>query len=153
MGDRVSVDVTPVFAEYFAGNRGPVPNDPGSRQPPHYGIAANLDDRVVNLALTFLSAEAYCCGEWGCHLKLHPGKRWDWLQRELSNRGLEIPSQLELHLAVAIQPGALFFDWSRPDPVRRGWYSFAPAKQQEYQVAVVELRVVGSVTATCRLLR
>jgi hypothetical protein len=41
-------------------------------------------------------------------------------------------------LVVAIEAGAEFFDPSRPDPVRRGWYAFAPAKAQCYQVVVAE---------------
>src|SRR5437879_3212853 len=37
---RVPVDVTPVFAAYFARNRGPVPGDPDVRQPPDYAVSA-----------------------------------------------------------------------------------------------------------------
>src|SRR5262245_15441450 len=85
---RVAVDVTPVFASYFARNRGPVPGDPEARQPPDYGVLASLDGDRIDLALTFRAGSAYCCYEAGCHLDLLTGKRWEWLRRELSVRGL-----------------------------------------------------------------
>jgi len=136
----VAVDVTPVFAAYFARNRGPVPGDPEARQPPDYFVSASLDGAVVDLALTFRAGSAYCCYEWGCHLSLYEGKRWDWLRRELATREVPIPARLELRLAVVVESGSLFFDWSRPEPSRRGrgWYAFAPVEGQRYQVVVAE---------------
>ena len=49
----MAVDVTPVFAAYFARNRGPVPGDPKARQTPDYGVTASLDGiaRVGRVAL------------------------------------------------------------------------------------------------------
>jgi hypothetical protein len=134
----VAADVTPVFAAYFARNRGPVPGDPDARRPPDYGVSAHLDGAVVELALTFRAGSAYCCDQWGCHLNLHEGKRWEWLRRDLSARGVEVPPRLELQLAVVVEAGALFFDYRRPDRSRRGWYEFAPAAAQRYQVVVAE---------------
>jgi hypothetical protein len=134
----VATDVTPVFAAYFARNHGPVPCDPEARVPPDYGVSASLGGAVVELALTFRTGSAYCCSEWGCHLNLYEGKRWERLRWELSGSGLEVPPRLELRLTVAIEAGALFFDWSRPDPARRGWYAFAPAEARRYQVKVNE---------------
>jgi hypothetical protein len=134
----VTVDVSPVFAAYFARNRGPVPGDPDSRRAPDYGIRASLDGSSVALTLTFRAGSAYCCCEWGCHLNLYSGKRWERLRRELSARGLVPAGRLELHLTVIVEPGALFFDFSRPDSARRGWYAFAPADAQRYLHVVAE---------------
>jgi hypothetical protein len=134
----VAVDVTPVFAAYFARNRGPVPNTPDARQPPDYGVSASLDGGVIELALTFRAGSAYCCYEWGCHLNLYEDKRWEWLRRELSARGVEAPPRLELRLTVLVEAGALFFEFSRPDRSHRGWYDFAPAEERRYQHVVAE---------------
>jgi hypothetical protein len=134
----MAVDVTPVFERYFARNRGPVPDDPDRRQKPDYGVMACLDGASVDLILTFRAGSAYCCSQWGCHLNLREGKRWDWLRRELSADGLTPPGQLELRLAVVVEDGALFFNYSRPDPARRGRYAFAPAEAQRYQHVVAE---------------
>jgi hypothetical protein len=130
----VAVDVSPAFAAYLARNRGPVPGDSDLRQAPDYGVTASLDGSSVALTLTFRAGWAYCCNEWGCHLNLHAGQRWEWLRRELSARGLVPVGRLELRLEVIVEPGALFFDWSKPDPTRRGWYAFAPADAQRYHV-------------------
>jgi len=73
----MAVDLTPVFAAYFARNRGPVPGDPEAKAPPNYGISASLDGAVVIPTLTFRAASAYCCFEWGCQLNLYEGKRWN----------------------------------------------------------------------------
>lgn len=137
-GSTVAVDVTPVFAAYFSRNRGPVPGAPDARQAPNYGVTASLDGSSIALTLTFRAGSAYCCTEWGCHLNLPPGKRWEGLRRELSARGLVPGERLELHLTVIIEPGALLFDWSRPDPTRRGWYAFAPGDAHQYHRVVAE---------------
>jgi hypothetical protein len=88
------VDVTEVFAAYFARNRGPVPGDAEARQQPDYGVSATLDGGVIDLTLTFRAGSAYCCYEWGCHLALYEGKRWGWLRRELATRGVAAPDRL-----------------------------------------------------------
>ena len=136
----MAIDVTPVFAAYFARNRGPVPGDPDTRRPPDYGVSATLDGGVIALELTFRAGSAYCCSEWGCHLALPAGKRWDGLRRELAARGVPAPDRLELHLAVVVEAGALFFDFRRPEPSPggRGWYAFAPDEARRYQVVVAE---------------
>jgi hypothetical protein len=135
---QVGVDIAPVFAVYLARNRGPVPANPDVRQPPDYGVSARLHGAVVELALTFRAGSAYCCDQWGCHLDLYEGKRWERLRRELSARGIEVPSRLELRLTVVVEAGALFFDFGRPDPSRRGWYEFAAAVECRYQHMVAE---------------
>jgi hypothetical protein len=137
---QVAVDVTPVFAAYFARNLGPVPGDPEARQAPDYGVSATLDGAVIDLELTFRAGSAYCCYEWGCHLALYDGKRWGWLRRELAAREVPAPDRLELRLAVAVEAGALFFDFWRPEPSPRGrgWYAFAPEGALRYQVVVAE---------------
>jgi hypothetical protein len=136
----VAVNITPAFAAYFARNRGPIPGEPEARQPPDYGVSASLNGGVIDLALTFRAGSAYCCYEWGCHLALSEGKRWGWLRQELTARGVPAPDRLELHLAVVVEAGALFFDWSRPEPSPRGrgWYAFAPVEAVRYQVVVGE---------------
>jgi hypothetical protein len=133
-----NIDVSPVFAAYFARNRGPVPGDPDSRQAPDYGVIANLNASSVTLTLTFRTGSAYCCCEWGCHLDLRAGQRWEWLRRELSANGLVPAERLQLHLALIVEPGTLLFDWSRPDPTQRGWYAFARADAQRYEVVIEE---------------
>jgi hypothetical protein len=136
----MAIDVTPAFAAYFARNRGPVPGDPEARQPPDYGLSASLVGGVIDLALTFRAGSAYCCYDWGCHLALSEGKRWEWLRRELAARGVQAPDRLELRLAVVVEAGALFFDLFRPEPSPRGrgWYAFAPAEALQYQEVVTE---------------
>jgi hypothetical protein len=136
----VSIDVTPVFAAYFARNQGPVPGDPDSRQPPNYGVSASLDGAVVELVLTFREGSAYCCYEWGCHLNLYEGKTWEWLHRELAASGLTTPTHLQMQLTVIVEAGALFFDYARPKPSPRGrgWYDFAPVGSHRCQVVVTE---------------
>ena len=113
----MAADLTPVFATYFARNRGPVPGDPENRQPPDFGMSARLDGAVVELALVFRAGSAYCCSQWGCHLNLDEGKRWEWLRRELSARRVEAPPRLELRLTVVIEAGAMFFDFRQPGSI------------------------------------
>jgi hypothetical protein len=135
---EVAVDVSPVFVTYFACNRGPVLGNPDSRQVPDYGVTASLDRASINLTLTFRTGSAYCCCQWGCHLNLYAGQRWQWLRRELSACGWLHAERLQLHLTVIVEPGALFFDWSKPDPTRRSWYGFAPGDAQQYDVIIEE---------------
>jgi hypothetical protein len=132
------VDVAPVFAAYLARNRGPVPGNPDVGRPLDYGVSARLDGAVVEMALTFSAGTRYCCDQWGCHLDLREGKRWKRLRRELSARGIEVPSPLELRLTVVVETGALFFDFGRPDLSRRGRYEFAVAMQRRYQHMIAE---------------
>jgi hypothetical protein len=102
----VIVDVTPAFAGYFARNRVPYQDEPRTQQPSKYGVSATLDDGVIDLELRFLADSAYCCYEWGCHLTLSNGTRWDWLRRELATREIPTPDRLELRLVVTIEAGA-----------------------------------------------
>jgi hypothetical protein len=139
----MTIDVTSVFAAYFARTRGPDPNDPDHRQVPDYGVAASLDGNVVNLELTFRRGSAYCCYEYGCHLNLPATKRWEWLRRELANQQIAVPPRLELRLVVVIEEGALFFDLFKPDPTRRCWYAFAPVEAHRYQASVLEAENPG----------
>jgi hypothetical protein len=134
----MAVDVTPVFAARLARNRGPDPNDPDRRQAPDYGVSASFEDGVVNLVLTFRSGSAYCCYEYGCHLDLSASRQWEWLRQELSGRGLAVPSRLKLQLEVVVEEGAIFFDLSKPDPTRRGWYAFARSAAHRYHASVEE---------------
>jgi hypothetical protein len=134
----MAIDVTPVFAAYFGRNRGPDPNDPAQRRPPDYGVGASLEGGVVSLEMTFRRGWAYCCYERGCHTDLPGKRRWERLRRDLEERGIAVPPRLELHLVVAVEEDAVFFDLSRPDPARRGWYAFVPVKAHRYQVSVLE---------------
>jgi hypothetical protein len=136
----VTVDVTPVLTAYLACNRGPVPGDPEARQSPNFGVSACLDGAVIDMTLTFRSGSAYCCCEHGCHLDLYDGKRWERLRRALSAHGLVPAPRLELRLAVVVEAGALFFDFSRPQPSRRGrgWYAFAPEDALRYETVIAE---------------
>jgi hypothetical protein len=135
---RVAIDVTGIFAEYLAGNRGPDPADPGRRQTPDYGVVATLAGDVLEVELTFRSGSAYCCHEWGCHVALIAGKRWDGFRRRLAAHGIAAPPRIELRRTCVIEEGAIFFDFSRPDPTRRRWYAFAPVAAQRYQATAIE---------------
>lgn len=132
------VDVTPIFAAQLARNRGPTADDPTAREPPNYVVSARLNGAVIDLTLTFRAGAAYCCCEWGCHLGLFQGERWGWLRRELASGALPVPDRLELRLAVSVEPGALFFDYARPVPGRRGLYELKPAEALRYQEVVTE---------------
>ncbi|MEW6743528.1 MAG: hypothetical protein AB1486_12295 [Planctomycetota bacterium] len=93
---------------------------------------------MIHLTLSFRAGSAYCCSEYGCHLGLDDSRRWSWLRQELSARGFSLAERLELRLVVIVEAGTLFFDWSRPDPTRRGWYAFARAEADRYEVVVTE---------------
>lgn len=134
----MAVDVTLILKRLLAANRGPDPTDPARRQSPDYGVAASLEADVLDVVLTFKKDRAYCCMEWGCHLSLHDGKRWNKLREEIADAGAIAPSRLRLHLSCKIEEGALFFDFTKPDRRMRGWYAFAPRAAQEYEVAAVE---------------
>jgi hypothetical protein len=132
------MDVTAVISDLLASNRGPDPLSPENRTQPDYGVHAVLDGDVLRMTLTFQSESAYCCMEWGCHLSLHDGKRWETLRQKCANRGVSTPARFQLQLSCVVETGALFFDMSRPDPNRRGWYTFRPAEAHEYQISSTE---------------
>jgi hypothetical protein len=134
----VAIDVSPILMELLARNRGPDPLNPGSRQPPNYGITARLEGNILEMILTFRKGSAYCCTQWGCHLALTNGKRWDGLRRAFSAHGIATLPSLELRLLCKVEEGALFFDFFKPDPTRRGWYAFAPVAAHQYQVTAAE---------------
>jgi hypothetical protein len=140
----VIVDIKPVFAAYFARNRGPVPADSAQRKAPNYGVRASLADNTIDLGLTFQAGSAYCCSESGCHLNLYDGRRWGWLRQELAALGIVSPLPIVLRLEVVIEEGSLFFDFSRPDPFQRGWYAFAPASARVYNVLRQEAEKSGT---------
>jgi hypothetical protein len=134
----MAVDVTLILKRLLAANRGPDPTNPETRQPADYGVAASLEADVLDVELTFKKDRAYCCMEWGCHLGLFDGKRWSKLRQALADVGVVAPSSLRLQLSCRIEEGAVFFDFSKPDRSRRGWYAFAPAALHEYKAATVE---------------
>ncbi|HZY90595.1 MAG TPA: hypothetical protein VFE78_37580 [Gemmataceae bacterium] len=134
----MAVDVAGIVAEYLAGNHGLSPADPERRQTPNYGVVARLAGDVLEVELTFRSGSAYCCYEWGCHVALIDGKRWDGFRHLLAVHGIAAPPRLELRQTCVIEEGAIFFDFSRPDPTRRGWYAFAPVAAQRRQATAIE---------------
>jgi hypothetical protein len=134
----MAVDVSPVLKELLASNRGPSPFEPEARQVPDYGVSALLDGNTLVVVLTFQKNAAYCCMEWGCHLPLFNGKRWDKLHRALEAHGVAAPQSLRLQLCCVIEEGAIFFDFSKPDHTKRGRYAFAPVAAYEYQASTVE---------------
>jgi hypothetical protein len=131
-------DLTSTFAAHLARNQGPDPDSPDRRQVPDYGVLAGWEDGVVSVVLTFRCGSAYCCYEAGCHVAYHSREWWVWLREELTARGVDVPPRLRLHLEVVVEEGALFFDFSRPDPTRRGRYEFAPSNANRYEVDVDE---------------
>lgn len=139
----MAIDVAFIAADYLAGNRGPDPNDPEHRQRPNYGIVATLADCVLEVELTFRGGSVYCCCEWGCHVALRDGKRWYDFRKQLAAHNIAAPPRMELLLTCAIEEGAIFFDFAKPDPNRRGWYAFAPAAAHRYQVRAVEAAILA----------
>jgi hypothetical protein len=134
----MAIDVTSVLKELLAANRGPNPTDPETRQSPDYGVAASLEGTVLDVVMTFKKDRAYCCMEWGCHLALFDGRRWERLHEALAKSGVVAPPSLRLQLSCKIEEGAVFFDFSKPDQTRRRWYAFAPVAAHEYKVVTVE---------------
>jgi hypothetical protein len=134
----MAIDITRILAELLARNRGPDPLNPDVRQTPDYGIGATLDGTTLDMVLTFRCGAAYCCMEWGCHLRLHNGIRWHALRRALAVHGVVAPPRFDLRLVCAIEEGAVFFDIFRPDKTRRRWYAFAPAAAGSYQASASE---------------
>lgn len=137
---QLPIDVTPIFAAYLARNHGPVPGDSELRQPPNYGVFASLDGALIDLVLTFRAGSAYCCYEWGCHLNLHDGERWESLRKEFDTLGIVAPARLKLSLTVDIEGGALFSDRGRPKTSHRGRgsYEFAQVEAHNYHVELTE---------------
>jgi hypothetical protein len=133
----IAVDVTAILTRLLAANRGPHATDPDTRPTPDYGVAASLAADVLSVVLTFKRDRTYCCMEWGCHLGLFDGKRWNRLRQKFAEADMVAPARLRLVLTCQIEAGSLFFDLSKPDRSRRGWYAFAPAAAYEYQVTTV----------------
>jgi hypothetical protein len=131
----MTLDVTHVLEEMLARNRGPNPVDPDASQPPKYRVSASLEDNILDVVLTFQKDSVYCCMEWGCHLSLFDGKRWVNLRQALAAHDVVAPPSLQLRLSCVIEDGAVFFDYSKPDPTKKGWYAFAPVAMQKYQVS------------------
>ena len=134
----MAADVTLVLKELLAANRGLNPDDPETRRLPDYGVAASLEENVLDVVLTFKKDLAYCCMEWGCHLPLFDGQRWEKLREALAERGVAAPPSLRMQLCCKIEEGAIFFDFSKPDRNRRGWYGFVPVAAHDYNVVAVE---------------
>ena len=134
----MAVDVTLILKELLAANRGPNPTDPETRQSPDYGVTASLDGNVFDVVMTFKKGRAYCCMEWGCHLALFDGKRWQRLHQALADPAWLHPQACASNWSCKIEEGAVFFDFSKPDRNRRGWYAFAPAAAHDYKVVMVE---------------
>jgi hypothetical protein len=135
----MALDVALILKDLLAANRGPNPTDPESRLSPDYGVAASLEGNALDVVLTFKKDRAYCCMEWGCHLALFDGRRWESLHVALAKFGVVAPPSLRLQLSCKIEEGAVFFDFSKPDRSRRGWYAFAPVAAHEYNVVTVEV--------------
>lgn len=132
------IDVTLILNELLAANRGPNPHDHETRRSSDYGVVASLEEDALDVVLTFKKDCAYCCMEWDCHLALCDGERWDKLRHSLFESGIVAPRRLRLALCSKVQEDAVFFDFSKPDPSRRGWYAFAPVAAHEYTVDAVE---------------
>ena len=134
----MAVDVTNIMAGLLARNRGPDPLNPDTRRQPDYGVSASLEENALSVVLTFRRGAAYCCMEWGCHLALTDGRRWDGLRGALASHGISVPARLQLRLSCVIEEGAVFFNLFRPDPTRRNWYAFEPVASYHYEVSAVE---------------
>jgi hypothetical protein len=122
------IDLTEVIERVLAGNLSPDPTRLGEKIPSHYGVAASLQEDLLRIDLRFLNHSAYCCMEPACHLPMHEGKHWRSLRVAMAEYGLEAPKRLTMELRVAVDEGALFFDWTKPIPGRLGWYRLKAAK-------------------------
>jgi len=131
-------DITAVLAELLTGNRSPDPANPDCRRQAQYGVLASLKGSVLAVTLTFRRDCVYCCHEWGCHLGLFGDKRWHGLRTALAAHGIAPPPRLELRLECVVEEGAVFFNFSRPDSSRRGWYAFAPVLAHRYEAVSAE---------------
>lgn len=134
----MKTDISDVLAALLADNRGLDPNHPEVRQLPNHGIAATIETDLIDLVLTFRRGTAYCCMEWACHLGFVRGERWVKLRRALTVRNITVPDQLNLHLQCIIEEGAMFHDFSRPDPTRRGVYALISSEAFCYELSVAE---------------
>jgi hypothetical protein len=134
----VAIDISDVLAGLLARNRGPDPGNPDVRKQPDYGVAASIDGNALSMVLAFRRDAAYCCPQWGCHLALANGRRWDPLRQALAARGIAVPDQIRLQVSCIVEEGAVFFDLFRPDPARRGWYAFEKVEAHHYEASAIE---------------
>ena len=132
----MAVDVTGILKVMLGRNWGPNRRTPERREVPNYGVAATLVGDVLNVVLTFQKDCDYCCMEWGCHLMLFDGQRWERLREIFTAQGVIVPSILKLRLTCIIEEGAYFFDFAKPDP--KGEFEFAPVKALQYEVTTAE---------------
>ena len=49
-----------------------------------------------------------------------------------------MPLQMEIRCTGVIEDDAIFFDFSRPDPARKGRYAFAPVVASRYETTLME---------------
>lgn len=121
------IDLTEVIERVLAGSLSPDPQRMGEKIPSRYGLSASLQNDLLRVELRFLNHSAYCCMEPACQ-PMREGKRWRSLRVAMAEYGLEAPKRLTMELRVAVQEGALFFDWTKPIPGRLGWYRLKAAK-------------------------
>jgi hypothetical protein len=133
----LEVDVTRALAALLANDGGVAPTDP-DRLRSEYGVVATMQESDLVVVLTFRSGTAYCCMEWGCHLPLFDERRWARARAVLVGQGISVPPRMRLRLKCVVEEGALFFDYSKPLPGRRGWYEFKAHKAAEYEVETTE---------------
>jgi len=134
----MATDVTEILKRLLSVNRGPSKFAPDARQPVDYGVAAALAGDRLEVVITFKKDQAYCCNEWGCHLALPGDKPWSKLRGLFSESGVAAPPSMSLSLLCEIEPGALFFDLTRPAPQRRRLYALTPASGHSYEVFAQE---------------
>ncbi|MBI1348875.1 hypothetical protein GC163_21600 [bacterium] len=132
------MNISPVFRRILSTNRGPVLGIPTQRHSPDYRVEAFYENGIITLSLVFCEGVAYCCSEIECHLPMKGRKQWDRIRNELQIYDFTPPFPLHVQIHVEIEHGALFFDFSRPDPALRGWYEFKPAQAARYFCEYVE---------------
>ena len=97
----MKTDLTDVFAEFFASNRGP------DGLCPDYGIRAAADSQQthdVELTVTFKTGSRYCCGEAGCHFS----RDWSRLRNIAAQSGITLGSPLTIRFHGVIEAGSTF---------------------------------------------
>jgi len=119
----VATDISPYIHDMLSTN---LVHDPDQSRA-EYGVAATLDDATITMVFTFLRGRTYCCNNWGCHMELHPGHRWDKLRRILTAHDIALPEQLDLSIRTIVEEGA-FFETDQPDTKDEDLeYSLPPA--------------------------
>ena len=94
-------DISGVVEDYLSG-------DLADEDVFNFGIQASLQGRIINVKLTFLAGERYCCSQPACHLELDENDGWERLRELLDENGIELTKPSVFKCEMAIRDGASF---------------------------------------------